>query len=187
MAKTGNSTAAADRMNGEQILLDSKNKPISEFSLQPIAWRIFEENLFAKGRKETWAEVFFIDDRNRVGGIMFNGSTLEELRRLSEDLCYDDIQLSDIVLTVKAEKKNGRKTAKSKRGTLRGRPCGRFSYQLAEPDKVKELREFAQDFPIYRRDTLTATAVYLVKSDTFYLPWEESALQLSEGEAPLAV
>jgi hypothetical protein len=55
---------------------------------------------------------------------------------------------------------------------------------LAEPDKVKELREFAQDFPIYRRDTLTATAVYLVKSDTFYLPWEEPALQLSEGGAP---
>ncbi len=169
-------------INGEQILLDSKNKPVSEFSLQPIAWRIFEENLFARGRKETWAEVFFIDDRNRAAGIMFNGSTLEELRRLSEDLCYDDIQLSDIVLTVKAEKKE-----REKNGEKQTWYIGRFSYQLAEPDKVKELREFAQDFPIYRRDTLTSTAVYLVKSDTFYLPWEESTLQLSEGEAPPAV
>jgi hypothetical protein len=109
-------------MNGEQILLDSKNKPISEFSLQPIAWRIFEENLFAKGRKETWAEVFFIDDRNRVGGIMFNGSTLEELRRLSEDLCYDDIQLSDIVLTVKAEKKEREKNGEKQTWYIAGPP-----------------------------------------------------------------
>ena len=67
-----------------------------------------------------------------------------------------------------------REKAKNELGTLRGRPCGRFSYQLADPERVKELKEYARDFPIYRRDTLTATAVYLAKSDSYYIPLAES-------------
>jgi hypothetical protein len=59
---------------------------------------------------------------------------------------------------------------KSVLGSSRGRPCGRFSYQLADKAKVLEFKEFAADFQIYRRDTLTDTAVYLAKSDTFRIP-----------------
>ena len=46
----------------------------------------------------------------------------------------------------------------------------RFSYQIADKAKVLEYKEFAEDFHIYRRDTLTDTAVYLAKSETFRLP-----------------
>ena len=67
-------------INGEQILLDSKNKPLAEFSIQPIAWRIFEENLFARGRKETWAELFFVDAKDCVSSIMVNNTTLSDRR-----------------------------------------------------------------------------------------------------------
>lgn len=155
-------------MNGEQILLDGKNKPISEFSLQPIAWRIFEENLFGRGRKETWAELFFVDERNRMASIMVNNTTLEGLRKLAEDLFYDDIELSDVVLTIKPEKAENEKG-----GQKRTWYIGRFSYQPADPETVKELKEYARDFPIYRRDTLTTTAVYLAKSGTYYVPLEE--------------
>ena len=64
---------------------------------------------------------------------------------------------------------------KSVAGTSRGRPCGRFSYQLADLAKVKEFKEYARDYPIYRRDTLTLTAVYIAKSDTYYIPMEAPA------------
>ena len=102
------SIAAATRINGDQILLDSQGKSIDSFSFQPIAWRIFEENLFARGRKETWAELFFVDVKDCVCAIMVNNTTLEELRKLAENLFYrpaeaDDLTLADIVLTIKPE------------------------------------------------------------------------------------
>ena len=152
-------------INGEQILLDTKGKAIDSFSFQPIAWRIFEENLFARGRKETWAELFFVDAKDCVSSIMVNNTTLEELRKLAENLFYDDITLADIVLTIKPEKAEN-----EREGQKRSWYIGRFSYQLADPAKVKEFKEYARDYPIYRRDTITETAVYIAKSDTFYIP-----------------
>lgn len=152
-------------INGDQILMDSKGKTIESFSLQPIAWRIFEENLFGRGRKEKWAEIFFIDEKNCVSGIMVNNTTLEELSKLSESLFYDDLTLADVVLNIKPEKIENERD-----GQKRSWYIGRFSYELANPATVAELRQFAQDFNIYRRDTLTSTAVYWVKSDTFRIP-----------------
>jgi hypothetical protein len=157
-------------INGEQILLDTKGKAIDSFSFQPIAWRIFEENLFARGRKETWAELFFVDAKDCISSIMVNNTTLEELRKLAENLFYDDITLADIVLTIKPEKAEN-----EREGQKRSWYIGRFSYQLADPAKVKEFKEYARDYPIYRRDTLTLTAVYIAKSDTYYIPMEAPA------------
>ena len=152
-------------INGDQILLDTKGKSIDSFSFQPIAWRIFEENLFARGRKETWAELFFVDVKDCVCAIMVNNTTLEELRKLADNLFYDDLTLADIVLTIKPEKAEN-----EREGQKRSWFIGRFSYQIADKAKVLEYKEFAEDFHIYRRDTLTDTAVYLAKSETFRLP-----------------
>jgi hypothetical protein len=164
-------------INGEQILLDAKGKAIDSFSFQPIAWRIFEENLFARGRKEAWAELFFVDVKDCVSAIMVNNTTLEELRKLAENLFYDDLTLADIVLTIKPEKAENEKG-----GQKRSWFIGRFSYQLADKAKVSEFKEFAEDFPLYRRDTLTDTAVYLAKSDTFRIPEPAICLPI-EAEA----
>ena len=101
---------------------------------------------------------------------MVNNTTLEELRKLAENLFYDDITLADIVLTIKPEKAEN-----EREGQKRSWYIGRFSYQLADPAKVKEFKEYARDYPIYRRDTLTLTAVYIAKSDTYYIPMEAPA------------
>lgn len=167
-------------INGEQILLNAKGKVIDSFSFQPIAWRIFEENLFSRGRKEAWAELFFIDAKDCVSAIMVNNTTLEELRKLAEILFYDDLTLADIVLTIKPEKAEN-----EKEGQKRSWFIGRFSYQLADKAKVAEYREFAEDFYIYRRDTLTDTAVYLAKSGTFRIP-EQVSFPIENEAAPLA-
>ncbi len=160
-----NAQAGQFNINEEQILLDSKGKTLDSFSFQPIAWRIFEDILFGRGRKETWAELFFIDDKNCVSSIMVNNSTLEGLQKLAEALFYDGITLAQVVLTIRPEKKEREKDGQKQTWYI-----GRYSYQLADEAKVKELREYANDYPIYRRDTLTATAVYVAKSDTYYIP-----------------
>lgn len=162
-------------INGEQILLDSKGKTLDSFSFQPFAWRIFEENLFARGRKEPWAELFFIDDKLCVSSIMVNNTTLDGLLKMAEVLFYDDITLADIVLTIRPEKKE-----REKEGQKQSWFIGKCTYEFADKEKVKELREYARNYPIYRRDTITSTAVYITKSDTYFVPMEAPA-QIEEA------
>lgn len=155
-------------INGERILLDAKGSPITQFSFQPMAWRIFEDNMFGRTRADKWCEIFFVDEKNCVSTIMFNNTTLEELTDLAEKLYYDDVTLADIVLTIKPEKVESKKEGENKSWFV-----GRFSYDFADKDKTIELQEYAKDYPIYRKDTIKETATYLAKSPTFYLPTKE--------------
>jgi hypothetical protein len=171
-----NSQNGQFNINGERILLDGKGSPITQFSFQPIAWRIFEENMFGRGRADKWCEIFFIDDKDCVSTIMFNNTTLEELTKLAERMFYDDITLADIVLTVKPEKVESKTENKSWH-------IGRFSDDFAEKAKTTELQEYATDYPIFRRDTITETAIYLAKSETFHIPPKEEQLEEAKQAA----
>lgn len=159
----------------ETILLDSNNIPITEFSFQPIAWRIFEENMFQRGRIDKWCEMFFLDDKKCISVIMFNNTTLQELVELAEFLLYEEITLADVVVTVKPEKVDSKKAGENKSWYI-----GRFKYKIADVEITAELQEFASDFHIYRHDTLTETANYLVQSKTFYLPPKGEVLQTEQ-------
>lgn len=154
-------------INGDKVLTDEKGKAVKSYTIIPVAWRVFEENLFGRGRKDRWVEVFFVDERKCLSTIMFNNTTLEEFMKLESELFYDDVTLSEVCLTITPEQitseKSGQKTAWY---------IGRMSFQPAPREVVKMYREFAQDYRIYRADTLTSTAVYERKSDTFYLPHE---------------
>ena len=46
-----------------------------------------------------------MDDKNAMSSVMFNNSSVYELRRLMERLFYDDLKLCDVVLKVTSEKK----------------------------------------------------------------------------------
>lgn len=152
------------RFNGqtERFNINGVTDVGTTLSIQPIAWRIFEENLFSRGRNETWAEVFFVDEKNALSSIMFNNSSVNELFNLIEPLFYDDLQLSDIVLTVTTEKKKNEKVQPAGTWFL-----AKFEYKAADNQTVSELKEFALTNPVYRLDTITSTAVYQVVSDTF--------------------
>ena len=132
------------------------------FTFQPIAWRIFEDSLFARGRVETWAELFFVDDKKAMSSVMFNNSSVYELRRLMERLFYDDLKLSDVVLKVTSEKKVNEKI--TPKGTWY---LAVFEYEAADPVNVSELAAFAQSNPVYRADTLTGAAEYSLVSDSY--------------------
>lgn len=155
----------------ETPLTDEKNKPLKEFSLIPIVWRVFDENLFGRGKNDTWVELFFVDSKNRVSHIMLNNSSSREFLGMSSKLYYEDLQLSQIVLTLTPEKveKEVEKEGKKQKYTWYIAQC---TFTPADPETVEMFQEFARDFPIYAERTLTSTAVYRFKSDLFHIPEE---------------
>lgn len=124
------------------------------FTFQPIAWRIFEDDIMQMGRKK-WAELFFVDDKQCVSVILFHGWSVENLFKLIEPLYYDDLTLADVVITATAQKKENTKI--TPKGVYY---IADFAYKVADADKVKENKEFAADHKIYRVDTLTEVADY---------------------------
>lgn len=176
-----NSQTGQFNIDGDTPVLDKSGKPIKEFSFQPFVFRIFEDGLFNRSR-EAWAELFFIDALNCVSSIMFNGTTLTELRGVMKKLIYDGnepLNLCDVVLTVRPEKLT------SKNDSTKSWFIGRFEYKLADPESVQQLAEYAADCPIYRRDTLKHTANYFSFSETFALPAADVApATLNTGELP---
>ncbi len=152
------------RFNGQtgRFNIDGTRDMGTSLTIQPVAWRIFEENLFNRSRNEVWAELFFVDSSSALSSIMFNNSSVNELYNLIEPLFYDDLTLAHVVLTITSEKKKNEKVQPAGTWFL-----AKFSYVPADPADVQELREYALKNPVYRADTLTATAVYSVVSDTF--------------------
>lgn len=118
----------------------------------PLAWRIFSDNILNMGRK-TWAELFFVDAKGAVCAVLFHGYSVENLYRLIEPLFYDDLTLADVKVKVTAEKKQTIKDEKTATYYI-----AQFSYTHADPAEVQALREFAQDFPIWRAETYSSLA-----------------------------
>jgi len=153
------------RFNGQtgRFNLNGETDLGNKMTIQPVAWRIFEENLFERGRKEQWAEIFFVDDKNCISVVMFNNTSVNVLFGLIEPLFYEELSLSDVMLTISAEKKENTKI--TPKGTYY---IAKFSYVPADATKVKEVRDFVRDHRIYRADTLTPTAEYKAVSKGFY-------------------
>ncbi|QMW03473.1 hypothetical protein [Spirosoma foliorum] len=121
-------------------------------TFQPIAWRIFTDNILNMGTKN-WAEIFFIDDKNCVSALLFHGYSVDNIFRLIEPLYYDDLTLADVVITAVAEKKEYTKV--QPKGVYY---IATFSYKIGDPQKTAELKQFAQDVKIFRQETLTDIA-----------------------------
>lgn len=132
-------------INGNVKLADT-------FTFQPVAWRIFEDDIMQMGRKK-WAEIFFIDDKNCLSVLLFHGWSVENLYKLIEPLYYDDLTLSDVVITASARKKENTKI--TPKGVYY---IAEFSYASAEQAQTATLKEFAADHKIYRTETLTEVA-----------------------------
>lgn len=116
----------------------------------PVALRIFSDNILNMGRK-TWAELFFVDANGVVCAVLFHGYSVENLQKLNAELFYDDLRLVDVVLTVRAAKKENKTVG----GTYY---IAEFEYAPADPAEVEARQQFAQDFPLYREETLTGEA-----------------------------
>ncbi len=121
-------------------------------TFQPIAWRIFTDNILNMGTKN-WAELFFIDEKNCVSAVLFHGYSVDNIFRLIEPLYYDDLTLADVVITAVAERKENNKI--QPKGIYH---IATFSYALGDPERTAELKAFASDVKIFRQETLTDIA-----------------------------
>ncbi len=121
-------------------------------TFQPIAWRIFTDNILNMGTKN-WAEIFFVDDKNCVSAVLFHGYSVDNIFRLIEPLYYDDLTLADVVITAVAEKKENNKI--QPKGIYH---IATFSYKLGTPERTAELKQFAHEHKIFRQETLTDIA-----------------------------
>lgn len=164
-------------IEGKKIILDAKGQPTKTFTIVPMAWRIFEENLFGRGRKDLWGELFFVDEKNCVSSIMLNNTSLQEFLDLARELHYEEIPLSSISLTMTSEA-----VSSEKDGQKRSWFITRLTWEEAPKEDVQAYAEFSADYPIYRADTLTSTAVYKFKSENFYLPEFEVVPQIEAAQ-----
>lgn len=137
-------------INGTEKLGGPSNGRMLTF--QPIAWRIFTDNILNMGTKN-WAELFFIDEKNCVSAVLFHGYSVDNIFRLIEPLYYDDLTLADVVVTAVAEKKENTKI--QPKGVYY---IANFSYKMADADKTDELKQFAHEAKIFRQETLTDIA-----------------------------
>lgn len=147
-------------------------------TFQPIAWRIFTDNILNMGTKN-WAEIFFIDEKNCVSAVLFHGYSVDNIFRLIEPLYYDDLTLADVVITAVAEKKENTKI----------QPKGvyfiaSFSYQMGEPTRTAQLKQYARSVKIFRQETLTDIA-NIKTAYNYYNPFYNE--QLPATNEPLAL
>lgn len=137
-------------------------------TFQPIAWRIFTDNILNMGTKN-WAELFFIDEKNCVSAVLFHGYSVDNIFRLIEPLYYDDQTLADVVITAVAEKKENTKI--QPKGVYY---IANFSYKPGDPAKTAELKQFAQEVKIFRQETLTDIA-NIKTAMNYYNPFAQVA------------
>jgi hypothetical protein len=153
-----------------QFNINGMEKLGDTLTFQPVAWRIFSDNILNLGTKN-WAEIFFIDDKNCLSAILFHGYSVDNIYRLIEPLFYEDLTLADVVITATAERKENTKI--TPKGVYY---IASFSYQVASKEKVKELGEFAADQRIYRQETMTDLAEIRV-AHGYFSPFEGAAAQ----------
>lgn len=137
--------AGVFNLNGQEVLGKS-------LTFIPVALRIFSDNILSMGRK-VWAELFFIDKTGAVCAVLFHGYSVENLQKLNASLFYDDLKLTDVELTCTPVKKETEKDGKKATYFI----CD-FSYKPADPAEVQARQEFAEDFDLYREETLTGMA-----------------------------
>lgn len=137
--------AGVFNLNGQEVLGKT-------LTFIPVALRIFSDNILSMGRK-VWAELFFIDKTGAVCAVLFHGYSVENLQKLNASLFYDDLKLTDVELTVTPVKKQTEKEGKPATYFI-----AEFSYKAADPAEVQARQEFAEDFDLYREETLTGMA-----------------------------
>ena len=133
----------------------------SSLSFQPIAWRIFSDDILKLGLKK-WAELFFIDEAGCVSEILFHGYSVANLERLITPLLYNRIKLNEVVLTVNADKRENNKI--QPKGVYY---IASFMYARADKAVTQEFTDYVQTVNLYRSDTLTELANTQVAKNVF--------------------
>ncbi len=145
-----------------------------ELTIQPIAYRFFKDDLFGRGFIE-WAEVFFIDDKNCLSCLMFNGVSLQNFKQFASELFYEDCGLTDIRIDISWTKQKNEKVNATYH-------VATFEVVEVLNDEAKEaVQDLVSNVRIYRADTLTPNA-FIYDQRNFFIPDNMKPEEIVEGE-----
>jgi hypothetical protein len=162
---------------GVNPIVDDKGKPVRRFEITPIAFRVFEENLFGRERKELWFELFFVDDKMALSSIMFNNTSAAVLQNLQRELFYvgeDGLSICDVKLIVTSNEASNDKGKWFK---------AQFEYEEIPVEEVAELKELEQIIKPFDSNTLTDTAVFSLHQGSYFDEHIQSLKQTNMLEA----
>jgi hypothetical protein len=155
------------------IITNDKGKQTAAeyFELTPIAFRVFEENLFARNKKDLWIELFFLDEKNTISSIMFNNTSAKSLQDAQFELFIEDLSLIDVRLKITSVEKTGDK------GSWK---MAKFDYEILPIEETKELQELESYLRVHNQDTLTETAVFQIFEGSFFKDFVSEMKALKE-------
>lgn len=120
----------------------------------PISYRLFKDDILGYGLKK-WAEFFFVNQVGHVCSLLFHGYSVENLERKTNELYYDEVNLTEVILTAKPVEK----TKKSGEGKGSKYYIAEFSYQVLSNEARSEIKLLGESINVYRADTLTGDAL----------------------------
>ncbi len=130
--------------------ITKKAEPISFI---PISYRIFQDDILGYGLKK-WAEFFFINQLGHVCSLLFHGYSVENLEKGTHDLYYDEVNLSEVILTVTPIEK----TKKEGEGKGSKYFIAEFSYKVLSNEQRNEMKLLGEALNVWRTDTLTGNS-----------------------------
>jgi len=159
-------------LKGEEVLTD-RGQP---FAFIPIGFRIFTAEIMGYPRRK-WAELFFLNQAGQVGNVLFHGYSVDQLQRLLGEMYYDEVSLTEVLLTVTPEPRS------NQHGTYY---VAAFRYQPLTDQERLQLEAVTNALPpLYRQETLTGDEelhawqhVFLPEAD------EERVLAAEESTDP---
>ena len=136
-------------VNGE-TRLTKKGEPLSFI---PIGYRLFKDDILGYGLKK-WAEFFFINEASQLCSLLFHGYSVENLDRRTNDLFYDSVNLSQVILTATPVEK----VKSSGEGKGNKYFIAEFSYKVLDEKQQDEVKLIGESLNIWRAETLTGDA-----------------------------
>ena len=157
------------------MTITKKGEPLSFI---PISYRIFLDDILGYGLKK-WVEFFFINQLGHVCSLLFHGYGVENLEKGTYDLFYDEVNLSEVILTVRPIEK----TKKEGEGKGSKYFIAEFSYQVLTNDQRQEINLLGEALNIWRADTLTGDST-IELSVNYHPPIQLIAAEIHQEVIP---
>ncbi len=152
-------------ING-QTLITQPGKP---FTLIPVGYRIFMDRLFEYSNRE-WLELFFIDDSGAIANVMLHGYSVEEFIRMTQDLFYEDLKITEIEITIIPQEKISKSTGKKYY-------IAAFDHKQADKKYLDLIKPMTEGIELYRSDTIKPTNEMMI--------WENYPVERIEESVPI--
>ena len=137
-------------VNGDATI----SKRGASISFIPISYRVFKDDILGYGLKK-WIEFFFVNQAGHLCSLLFHGFSVENLQRKTNDLFYDEVNLSQVILTATPIEKV------KQEGEGKGNKyfIAEFSYKVLEKEQQANIKLIGEALNIWQSDTLTGDAI----------------------------